>query len=65
MATRASKPPVDPGDFFLPLPPEGPELDALIRDKIAEADADTRPRVPMKEAFDDIRAKFAADVAKR
>jgi hypothetical protein len=59
MATRASKPPIDPGDFFLPLPPEGPELDALIREKIAEAIADTRPRVPLKKAFDRIRANIA------
>jgi hypothetical protein len=65
MAARASKPSVDPADLFLPLPPEGPELDALIREKIAEADADTRPRVPMKEAFDEIRARFASDVEKR
>jgi hypothetical protein len=65
MAIRASKPPVDPGDFFLPLPPEGPELDALIREKIAEAVADTRPRVPMKEAFDEIRARYAIDVGRR
>lgn len=60
MATRASKPPVNPGNFFLPFPPEGPELDALICEKIAEADADTRPRVPIKEAFDRIRANIAA-----
>jgi hypothetical protein len=64
MATRAPKPPIDPGDFFLPLPPEGPELDALIREKIAEADADTRPRVPMAQVFADLRAHHAKRIAR-
>lgn len=31
-------------------------LDTLLRAKIAEALVDPRPSVPMREAFDDIRA---------
>ena len=61
MASNAKKP--APGDFdLLPLlPPEGPELDALIKAKVAEALADPRPGVPMKEAFRRIRANIAGN----
>jgi hypothetical protein len=61
MASRAKKP--APGDFgLLPLlPPEGPELDALIKAKVAEADADPRPYVPIKKAFKRIRANIAGN----
>ena len=61
MASREKKP--APGDFdLLPLlPPEGPELDALIKAKVAEALADPRPGVPMKEAFRRIRANIAGN----
>ena len=48
MASRAKK--TAPGAFdLLPLlPPEGPELDVLIKAKVAEADADPRPYVPSR-----------------
>ena len=62
MATRATSPAPSLEDLLPPLPPEGPELDALIKAMVAEADADTRPRVPMKEAFDRIRANIAGNV---
>lgn len=61
MATRATKPAVSVEDLLPPLPPEGPELDALIKALVAEADADPRPSVPMAEAFDRIRANIAED----
>ena len=62
MASRAKK--SAPGDFdLLPLCPlEGPELDALIKAKVAEADADPRPFVPMKEVFDGLRQRNAERV---
>lgn len=61
MASREKK--TAPGDFDLlpPLPPEGPELDALIKAKVAEADADPRPYVPIKEAFKRIRTNIAGN----
>jgi hypothetical protein len=59
MATRASKPAPSLAELFPPLPPEGPELDALIRAKVAEALADPRPSVPIKQAFKRIRANIA------
>jgi hypothetical protein len=55
VATRIPKPASDEADFI----PEGPELDALIRLKVAEADADPRPYVPIEEAFNRIRAAAA------
>ena len=55
MATRVSKPSSDEADFI----PEGPELDALIKAKVAEADTDPRPYVPIEEAFNRIRAAAA------
>jgi hypothetical protein len=59
MATRSKK--SAPGDFdFLPLlPPEGPEFDALIKAKVAEADANPAPGIPMKEVFDGLRKRHA------
>lgn len=59
MASRSTKP--VPGEFGLlpPLPPEGPELDALIRAKVAEADANPVPGIPMKEVFDGLRKRHA------
>jgi antitoxin ParD1/3/4 len=56
MATRVEKSVA--GDFNT-LPPEGPELDTLIKAMVAEADADPRPPVPLKEAFERIRANIA------
>ena len=55
MATRVTKPPIDEPDLI----PEGPELDALIKAMVAEADADPRPFVPAKAAFKRIRANIA------
>ncbi len=46
-------------DLLPPLPPEGPELDALIKAKVAEALADPRPFVSIEEAFKRIRANIA------
>ncbi len=41
------------------LPPEGPELDALIKAMDAEADADPRASIPMKEVFAGLRNHHA------
>lgn len=57
MASRITKSPRDELDLI----PEGPELDALIKAKVAEALADPRPGVPMKEAFRRIRANIAGN----
>lgn len=46
-------------DLLLPLPPEGPELDALIKAKVEEALADPRPGIPMAEVFDGLRKRLA------
>ena len=59
MATRVTKPAVALEDLLPPLPPEGPELDALIKAAVEEALADPRPDIPMKEAFRQIRANIA------
>lgn len=61
MASRVTKllPSLD--DLLPPLPPKGPELDALIKAKVEEALADPRPDVPMKEAFRRIRANIAGN----
>lgn len=61
MATRVTKQVPSLEDLLPPLPPEGPELDALIKAKVAEALADPRPGVPMKEAFRRIRANIAGN----
>ena len=58
MASRAKKSAPSAFDLLPPLPPEGPELDALIKAKVAEADADPRPYVPIDEAFKRIRANI-------
>ncbi len=62
MASRAKK--TGSGDFDLlpPLPPEGPELDALIKSKVAEADANPAPGIPMAEVFDGLRKRHAERV---
>lgn len=59
MASRAKK--LAPGDLdLLPLlPPEGPELDALIKAKVAEADANPAPGIPMAEVFSGLRGHHA------
>lgn len=64
MATRATKPTLSVEDLLPPLPPEGPELDALIRAKVAEADANPAPAIPMAEAFEQLR-RHHADWVKR
>ena len=64
MATRATKPAPSPKDLLPPLPSEGPELDALIKAMVAEADADTRPRIPMAQVFADLRAHHAERIAR-
>lgn len=61
MASRVTKQVPSLEDLLPPLPPEGPELDALIKAKVAEALADPRPGVPMKEAFRRIRANIAGN----
>jgi hypothetical protein len=55
MATRVPKPPSDEPDFI----PEGPELDALIKAKVAEADSNPAPGIPMAEVFEGLRAHHA------
>ena len=62
MATRATKPAVSVEDLLPPLPPEGPELDALIKAMVAEADADRRPGIPMAEVFERLRQHHAERV---
>lgn len=57
MASRANKSAAGEPDLI----PEGPELDALIKAKVAEADADPRPSIPMEEAFRRIRANIAGN----
>ena len=56
MATRVPKPSSDEPDFI----PEGPELDALIKAKVAEALADPRPPVPLEEAIARVHARIDA-----
>lgn len=58
MASRAKR--LSGNIDLLPFfPPEDPELDALIKAMVAEADADPRPDVPMAEVFDGLRKQFA------
>jgi hypothetical protein len=64
MATRAPKPAPSLEELLSPLPPEGPELDALIKAMVAEADADKRPRVPMEQVFADLRVHHAKRIAR-
>jgi hypothetical protein len=56
MATRIPKPSSDEPDFI----PEGPELDALIKAKVAQALADPRPPVPLEEAIARVHARIDA-----
>ena len=53
MATRAPKPSSDEPDFI----PEGQELDALIKAKVAEADSNPAPSIPMADVFEGLRAR--------
>ena len=55
MASRTTKPPIGEPDLI----PEGPELDALIRTMVAEADADPRPGIPHAEVFEGLRRRHA------
>jgi hypothetical protein len=57
MASSAAKP--ASVDFDL-RPLEGPELDAIIRAKVAEAHADSRPYVPIDEAIARVHARIDA-----
>lgn len=56
MATRVPKPSSDEPDFIA----EGPELDALIKAKVAQALADPRPPVPLEEAIARVHARIDA-----
>jgi hypothetical protein len=60
MASRATKPAPSLTDFLPPLAPEGPELDALIKAKVAEADANPAPGIPMTAVFDGLRKHHVA-----
>ncbi len=54
MATRVPKPSSDEPDFI----PEGPELDALIKAKVGEADSNSSaPGIPMRDVFEGLRAR--------
>lgn len=55
MASRVTKPPIGEPDLI----PEGPELDALIKAMVAEADADPAPDIPMAEVFERLRKRHA------
>ena len=59
MASRVTKQVPSLEDLLPPLPPEGPELDALIKAKVEEALADPRPGIPMAEVFDGLRKRLA------
>ena len=60
MASRVTKQVPSLEDLLPPLPPEGPELDALIKAKVAEALADSRPCVPIEEAIARVHARIEA-----
>jgi hypothetical protein len=64
MASRASKPASSLGYLLPPLPPEGPDLDALIKAKVAEADANPALGIPMAEVFDGLRKRHAGRAAR-
>ena len=55
MASRITKLPIGEPDLI----PEGPELDALIKAMVAEADADPRPGIPHAEVFEGLRRRHA------
>ncbi len=60
MASRATKAASSAEDLLPPLPPEGRALDALIKAKIDEALADSRPYVPIEEAIARVHARIDA-----
>jgi hypothetical protein len=60
MASRATKASSVDSDLSPLLPPEGPELDALIKAKVEEALADSRPFVPIEEAIARVHARIDA-----
>ena len=60
MASRATKPASSVEGLLPPLPPEGPELDALIKAKVDQALADSRPHVPIEEAIARVHARIDA-----
>lgn len=62
MASRVTKSMPSLEDLLPPLPPEGPELDALIRAAVAEADANPAPGIPMAEVFEGLRKRHAERV---
>ena len=62
MATRVTKPPPSLADLLPPLPPEGPELDALIKAAVAEADSNPAPGIPMAVVFEGLRKRHAERV---
>lgn len=55
MASRVSKQLSGEPDLI----PEGPELDALIKAMVAEADADPRSGIPHSEVFEGLRRRHA------
>jgi hypothetical protein len=55
MAPRVPKPSFDEPDFIS----EGSELDALIKAKVAEADSNPAPGIPMAEVFEGLRPHHA------
>ena len=59
MASRVTKQVPSLEDLLPLLPPEGPELDALIKAAVAEADANPSPGIPMAEVFDGLRKRLA------
>ena len=61
MASRTTKLPIGKPDLI----PEGPELDALIKAMVAEADADPHPGVPMAEVFEGLRKRHAERLLRR
>jgi hypothetical protein len=64
MASRATKPAPSLAELLQPLPSEGPELDALIRAKVGEADANSAPGIPMTEVFEGLRKRHAERVVR-
>lgn len=62
MASRATKPASSGIELLPPLPPEGPELDALIKAAVAEADSNPAPGIPMAEVFEGLRKRHAERV---
>lgn len=58
MVSCANKSAPNPFDLLPHLPPEGLELDALIKAKVAEADANAAPGIPMKDVFDGLRKRM-------